>query len=115
MGGADGTQEPPFHLLLSEDEVPVARTALNLLVADETHEPPIRTLAREALTALETSPNEYGSVAVPLSPQQMKVTHTALSLLHDDLRYEHADEREVLRRIIDKLPDEHTMRAISID
>jgi hypothetical protein len=115
MEGAGSGQEPPFHLLLHEDEVPVARTALNLLVSDETREPPIRDLAREALTALETAPDEHGVVATPLSSRQMKITHTALNLLHDDLRYEHADEREVLRRIIDKLPDEHTMRAISID
>lgn len=45
----------------------------------------------------------------------MKITHTALKLLHDDLRHEHADEREILRRILDKLPDEHTMRAITIE
>lgn len=115
MEGAGGTQGPPFHLLLSEEEVPVARTALNLLDSDEGHEPPIRTLAREALAALETPPNERGIVAAPLLPKQMKITHTALKLLHDDLRHEHADEREVLRRIIDKLPDEHTMRAISLD
>jgi hypothetical protein len=115
MEGAGGTQEPPFHLLLEEAEVPVARTALNLLVSDEAHEPPIRTLAREALAGLETPANEHGIVAAPLSPQQMKIVHTALNLFHDDLRHEHADEREILRRIIDKLPDEHTMRAISID
>lgn len=106
---------PDFHLLLEQDEVPVARTALNLLIFDEAHEPPIRPLAREVLAGLEASPDEHGIVSVSLTPQQMKITHTAVKLLHDDLRREHADEREVLRRIIDKLPDEHTMRAIAIE
>jgi hypothetical protein len=35
-------------------------------------------------------------------------------LLLNDLQREQADERELLRRILDKLPDEHTMRAIVI-
>lgn len=107
--------EPPFHLRLVSDEVAIARTALNLLISDEAREAPIRALAREALAGLDTPPDEHGVVAVSLSSRQMKVTHTAVKLLHDDLRYEHADEREVLRRILDKLPDEHTMRAIAIE
>jgi len=52
---------------------------------------------------------------VTLSSERMKIVHTALKLLHDDLRHEHADERELIRRILDKLPDEHTMRAIEIE
>lgn len=115
MTDAGQGTEPPFHLLLGEDEVPVARTALNLLIADEAHEPPIRPLAREVLAGLEAPPDDHGLVSVTLSPLQMKIAHTAVKLLHDDLRYEHADEREILRRILDKLPDEHTMRAISIE
>ncbi len=115
MSAAEGTPEPPFHLLLAEDEVGVARTALNLLISDEAHEPPIRPLAREVLAGLEGSPDERGTLSVELTPQQMKITHTAVKLLHDDLRYEHADEREILRRILEKLPDEHVMRAISLD
>ncbi len=115
MADAGSAPEPPFHLLLEQDEVPVAATALNLLVSDETHDVPIRPLAREALVGLEASPDQHGIVSVSLTPQQMKVTHTALKLLFDDLRREHADEREILRRILDKLPDEHTMRAIEIE
>ncbi len=107
--------EPPFHLLLDQEEVPVARTALNLLISDEAHEPPIRPLAREVLAGLDAPPDEHGIVTVTLSSPQMKITHTAVKLLFDDLRYEHAAERELLRRIIDKLPDEHTMRAIRLD
>jgi hypothetical protein len=107
--------EPPFHLLLDREEVPVARTALNLLISDEAHEPPIRPLAREVLAGLDAAPDEHGVLTVTLSSRQMKITHTAVKLLFDDLRYEHADERELLRRILDKLPDEHTMRAIRLD
>jgi hypothetical protein len=107
--------EPPFHLLLEQGEVPVLRTALSLLVSGEAHEPSIRLLAREALAGLDAPADERGVVTVPLTPQQMKITHTATKLLHDDLRYEHAEERETLRGILDKLPDEHTMRAIEIE
>ena len=50
-----------------------------------------------------------------LTPQQLKVTHTALRSLLDDFGH---DEREVLRiihEVLDKLPDEHSIRAISLD
>lgn len=107
--------DPPFHLLLEQREIPVARTALNLLISDEAHEPPIRPLAREVLAGLDAQPDERGIVTVALSPPQMKITHTAVKLLFDDLRREHAEERELLRGILDKLPDEHTMRAIAIE
>jgi hypothetical protein len=112
---AGDASEPPFHLLLEQGEVGVAKIALNLLISDEAHEPPIRPLARAVLVGLEGSPDAHGILPVALTPQQMKITHTAVKLLHDDLRYEHADEREILRRILEKLPDEHTMRAIQID
>ncbi|MFN8162874.1 MAG: hypothetical protein U0R26_03410 [Solirubrobacterales bacterium] len=106
--------EPPFHLLLEEDEVPAATTALNLLISNE-HEPPIRPLAREVLVGLQGPVDEHGIVSVSLTPQQMKITHTAVKLLFDDLQRGQADERDILRRILDKLPDEHTMRAIELD
>ena len=44
----------------------------------------------------------------------MKITHTAVKLLLDDLGRAQASEREILRRIVHKLPDEHTMRAIRL-
>ena len=115
MTAAEGSPEPPFHLLLAQDEVGVARTALNLLISGEAHEPPIRPLAREVLAGLEGSSDERGNVSVELSSPQMKITHTAVKLLFDDLQRDQADEREILRRILEKLPDEHVMRAISLD
>jgi predicted DNA binding protein len=107
--------EPPFHLLLEEDEVRAVRTALNLLIADERHERPIRPLAREVVASLEAAADEAGILSVPLTPEQMKITHTAVKLGFDDTRREQVQEREALRRVLEKLPDEHTMRAIRLD
>jgi hypothetical protein len=106
--------EAPFHLLLAEGEARVATTALNLLLEDERRVPAFRPHARDVLAALQ-APGEQGMVTVGLTPQQMKVTHTAVKLLFDDLQREQAEERELLRSILEKLPDEHTMRAIQLD
>ncbi|HSZ13213.1 MAG TPA: hypothetical protein VK790_04180 [Solirubrobacteraceae bacterium] len=107
--------EPPYHLFLEQHELPVTASALRLLISDEAHEPGIRALARDVLAALEQPPDERGLVTVSLAPQQMKITHSAVRLLLNDLQREQEDEREVLRGILDKLPDEHTMRAIALE
>jgi hypothetical protein len=107
--------EPPYHLLLNEEEVTATAKALRLLVSDEAHEPRIRELAREVLTGLQGSPDERGILSLALHSRQMKIAHTALRLLFNDLGREQAEELETLRTILDKLPDEHTMRAITID
>jgi hypothetical protein len=107
--------EPQYHLRLAPDELGVTATALRLLVSDEAHEAQIRALAREVLDGLEGEPDERGIVSVALGSKQMKITHTALRSLFRDLGREQADELEILRRVIDKLPDEHVMRAISLD
>jgi hypothetical protein len=104
--------EPPYHLILHPDEVPVTGEALRLLISDEAHQPQIRRLAREVLAELEAEPDAEGRLTVSLAPRQMKITHTALRLLFDDLQRGQAAERELLRGILDKLPDEHTMRSI---
>ena len=106
---------PPYHLFLDMDEVPVAASALRLLISDEAHEPQIRALAREVLVALEQPADSEGMLTVTLAPQQMKITHSAVRLLLNDLQRGQAPEREVLRSILEKLPDEHTMRAIELD
>ena len=107
--------EPQYHLRLAPDELGVTATSLRLLVSDEAHEAQIRALAREVLDGLEGEPDERGIVSVALGSKQMKITHTALRSLFRDLGREQADELEILRRVIDKLPDEHVMRAISLD
>jgi len=104
--------EPAYHLFLGPDEVPVAAGALRLLISDEAHQPQIRRLAREVLAVLGGEANAGPRLTVSLTPEQMKITHTAVRLLLDDLQREQASEREILRAILDKLPDEHTMRAI---
>ena len=53
-------------------------------------------------------------LTVSLTPQQMKITHSAVRLLLNDLQRGQAPEREILRGILEKLPDEHTMRAIEL-
>ena len=106
--------DPTYHLFLDPHEVPVAASALRLLISDEAHEPEIRRLAREVLTGLESQPDNRGTVTVALGAGQMKITHSAVRLLLNDLQREQASEREILWAILDKLPDEHTMRAIEL-
>jgi hypothetical protein len=115
MAEEQSASELPFHLLLEEEEARAVTTALNLLIAEERDEPQIHRLASEVLAKLEAPTDELGIVSVPLTPQQMKVTHTAVKVTFNDTRREHAHERGVLRRILEKLPDEHTMRAIKLD
>jgi hypothetical protein len=50
-----------------------------------------------------------------LSAAELKVTHTALKSLFDDLGHDEADVREVVRAVLAKLPDEHSIRAIDFD
>jgi hypothetical protein len=114
MSDIDNEPEPPYHLFLDPPEVPVAASALRLLISDEAHEPEIRRLAREVIAGLEGQADEHGVLTVTLAPRQMKITHSAVRLLLNDLQREQADEREVLRAILGKLPDEHTMRAIEL-
>ncbi len=107
--------EPPFHLLLALDEIATTAKALRMLIGDEAHEPEIRGLARDVLARLDGAPDEHGILSVELGSRQMKITHTALRLLFRDLGREQADELEIVRAVLEKLPDEHTMRAITLD
>lgn len=107
--------EPPFHLLLHSEELGVTATALNLLITDEAHQELIRTLAREVLPKLDGQRDQFGVVSVELGSRQMKILHTALGLLFGDLGREQAEERELVRGVLEKLPDEHVMRAISLE
>jgi hypothetical protein len=112
MSDAAGTSE--YHLLLEAEEILLAASALRLLVSDEAHEPQIRGLARDVLAALEAPTDERGRLTIALSPPQMKITHSAVRLLVNDLQREQAEERAILQRVLGKLPDEHVMRAIEL-
>ncbi|HTQ68836.1 MAG TPA: hypothetical protein VMI13_09115 [Solirubrobacteraceae bacterium] len=114
MNDAITPPEAAYHLLLEPQEVAVTTSALHLLISDEAHQPDIRRLAREVLAGLEAEPDEFGVVTVALTPGQLKITHTAVHLLLDDLQREQADEMQILHGILDKLPDEHAIRAIRL-
>jgi hypothetical protein len=49
-----------------------------------------------------------------LTAAQLKVTHTALKSLFDDLGHEERDVMDVVREVLSKLPDEHEVRAIDL-
>jgi hypothetical protein len=49
-----------------------------------------------------------------LTAAQLKVTHTALKSLFDDLGHEERDVQGVVREVLDKLPGEHDIRAIDL-
>jgi hypothetical protein len=49
-----------------------------------------------------------------LTPAQLKITYTALKSLMDDFGHDERDVHRVIREVIDKLPDEHSLRDIRI-
>jgi hypothetical protein len=49
-----------------------------------------------------------------LTPAQLKITHTALKSLLDDFGHEEQDVHEVIRQVLDKLPEERAIRAIDL-
>ncbi len=62
----------------------------------------------------EPSPGPF-KYHVELTPAQLKITHTALHSLLDDFGHDQSDVNKVIREVLDKLPDEHAMRAIRLD
>jgi hypothetical protein len=50
-----------------------------------------------------------------LSPVQLKIVHTALRSLSDDFGHDQSAVRRVIADVLDKLPDEHAIRAIELD
>jgi len=50
-----------------------------------------------------------------LTPAQLKITHTALRSLLDDFGHDEDDVLQVIHEVLDKLPDEHAIRAIQLD
>jgi hypothetical protein len=49
-----------------------------------------------------------------LTPAQLKITYTALKSLMDDFGHDEPEVHRVIREVIDKLPDEHSLRDIRI-
>jgi len=50
-----------------------------------------------------------------LTAAQLKIVHTALKSLFDDLGHEESDFKQVVAQVLDKLPGEHEIRAIDLD
>ena len=105
--------EPAYHLYLDEQEVPVATVA----IACSSPKRGARAPDSSARARSGRRPGDAGTerhADAWRSPEQMKIAYSAVRLLLNDLQREQAGEREVLRAILDKLPDEHTMRAIEL-
>jgi hypothetical protein len=49
-----------------------------------------------------------------LTPAQLKITWTALKSFADDFGHDERDVHEVVREVLDKLPDESALRDIDI-
>jgi hypothetical protein len=49
-----------------------------------------------------------------LTPGELKITHTALHSLLDGLGHDERDVQDIVRRVLDKLPDESSIRAITL-
>jgi hypothetical protein len=114
MNDLTSESEPAFHLFLDRDEVPIAASAVRLLIVDEAHQPDIRRLARGVLHRIDAE-FEGDALRLPLSAPEMKITYTAVRLLLNDLQREQDAERQILWRIVEKLPDEHAIRAIVLE
>jgi hypothetical protein len=49
-----------------------------------------------------------------LTAAQLKIVHTALKSLFDDLGHEESDVKQVVASVLDKLPGEHDIRSIDL-
>jgi hypothetical protein len=49
-----------------------------------------------------------------LTAAELKLTYTALHSLLDDFGHDEHELAEIVRGVLDKLPDEHSIRAITI-
>lgn len=49
-----------------------------------------------------------------LTPPQLKVVHTALKSLLDDFGHDEVEVTRAIHEVLDKLPDEHSIRAIAL-
>jgi hypothetical protein len=50
-----------------------------------------------------------------LTAAQLKIVHTALKSLFDDLGRDQRDVKNVVAAVLDKLPGEHDIRAIDLE
>jgi hypothetical protein len=50
-----------------------------------------------------------------LTPAQLKIAHTALRSLLADFGHDERDVVRIINEVLEKLPDEHAIRAIQLD
>ena len=64
----------------------------------------------------EPQPIQPGETAfrLELTAAQLKITHAALHSLLDDFGHDQRDVHHVIHEVLDKLPDEHAIRAIDL-
>ena len=60
---------------------------------------------------MEDGPFRYH---LELTPEQLKLTHTALRSLLDDFGHDQPEIHKVIHEVLAKFPDEHAIRAIRI-
>jgi hypothetical protein len=60
---------------------------------------------------MEDGPFRYH---LELTPEQLKLTHTALRSLLDDFGHDQPEMLAVIHEVLAKLPDDHAIRAIRI-
>jgi hypothetical protein len=49
-----------------------------------------------------------------LTAPQLKIVHTALKSLADDFGHDERDVHRLIHEVLEKLPDEHSIRGIDI-
>jgi hypothetical protein len=61
-------------------------------------------------------PIQPGEIAfrLDLTAAELKVTHTALKSLLDDYGHDEQDVIKLIQEVLEKLPDEHSIRAIDL-
>jgi hypothetical protein len=59
-------------------------------------------------------PNDI-AYRLELTPAQLKIVHTALKSLYDDLGHKEREVKDVVGEVLAKLPGEHEIRAIDLD
>jgi hypothetical protein len=61
-------------------------------------------------------PIQPGEIAfrLDLTAAELKVTHTALKSLLDDYGHDEQDVIKLIQQVLEKLPDEHSIRAIDL-
>jgi hypothetical protein len=59
-------------------------------------------------------PNEI-AYRLELTAAQLKIVHTALKSLSDDLGHDESDVKQVVAAVLAKLPGEHEIRAIDLE